>query len=131
MTFLATGIIKVSFTNLQTGKTITENVSGPDKVTVSPDGSAILAAKGRTGNVFTLANAFWAEGRPGRQADGALPGRCRRWPAGHGMDRWPPFRPCGRGQGRTIIQFGRRAGQLWRASVPVARHEHAPKEGER
>ena len=57
MTFLNTGIIKVSFTNLQTRNTITENVSGPVKVTVSPDGSAILAARGHTGNILTPANA--------------------------------------------------------------------------
>ncbi len=57
MTFLHTGFFSVSFTNLQTGKAITENVSGPVKVTVSPDGSAILAAKGHTGNILEPADA--------------------------------------------------------------------------
>jgi DNA-binding beta-propeller fold protein YncE len=57
MIFLNTGIIKVSFTNLQTKNTITENVSGPVKVTVSPDGAMIVAAKGHTGNVLPPADA--------------------------------------------------------------------------
>jgi hypothetical protein len=57
MTFLHTGFFTVSYTNLQTGKSITENVSGPVKVTVSPDGSAIVAAKGRTGNFLSPADA--------------------------------------------------------------------------
>ncbi len=49
MTFLATGTLKLSYTNLRTGKTITENASGPSKTTVSPDGSALVAATGHTG----------------------------------------------------------------------------------
>jgi hypothetical protein len=57
MTFLHTGFFTVSYTNLQTGKSITENASGPVKFTVSPDGSAILAAKGRTGNFLSPADA--------------------------------------------------------------------------
>jgi hypothetical protein len=57
MTFLHTGFLKVSFTNLQTRNTITENLSGPVKVTVSPDGSMIVAAKGHTGNVLPPADA--------------------------------------------------------------------------
>ena len=57
MTFLHTGFFEVSYTNLQTKSTITENASGPVKVTVSPDGSAIVAAKGRTGNFLTPADA--------------------------------------------------------------------------
>ena len=48
MTFLHTGFFSVSYTNLQTGKSITEKASGPVKVTVSPDGSAIVASKGHT-----------------------------------------------------------------------------------
>jgi hypothetical protein len=46
MTFLTTGSLRVSLTNLETGKTITENVSGPDKFTVHPDGSATLQGRG-------------------------------------------------------------------------------------
>jgi hypothetical protein len=57
MTFLHTGFLKVSFTNLQTRNTITENVSGPVKVTVSSDGSMIVAAKGHSGNVLAPADA--------------------------------------------------------------------------
>ena len=49
MTFLSTGVFKISYTNLATGKTITENVSGPAKMTVFPDGSALVAGKGRAG----------------------------------------------------------------------------------
>ena len=57
VTFLHPGFFEVSYTNLQTKSTITENASGPVKVTVSPDGSAIVAAKGRTGNFLTPADA--------------------------------------------------------------------------
>jgi len=38
-TFLFTGAITASFTNLQTGKTITETMNGPGKATIHPDGS--------------------------------------------------------------------------------------------
>jgi hypothetical protein len=48
MILLHTGFLSVSYTNLQTGKTITENVSGPLKITVFPDGSVTSADKGRT-----------------------------------------------------------------------------------
>jgi hypothetical protein len=47
MIFLATGSVVNSFTNLETGKTITENVSGPLKFTVFPDGSSIALERGR------------------------------------------------------------------------------------
>jgi hypothetical protein len=46
MTFLSTGSLRASLTNLDTGKTITENVSGPAKFTVHPDGSATLLGRG-------------------------------------------------------------------------------------
>jgi hypothetical protein len=52
MTTLTTGAATASFTNLQTGKTITENISGPAKITTPGDGSATVAAKGR--NLFVL-----------------------------------------------------------------------------
>jgi hypothetical protein len=45
--FLITGALRVSFTNLQTGKTITENVSGPEHITANPDGSATVVSRGR------------------------------------------------------------------------------------
>ena len=48
MTGLFTGSAKWSFTNLRTGKAITENVSGPGKVTMNSDGSATFADKGHT-----------------------------------------------------------------------------------
>jgi hypothetical protein len=57
MIFLRTGFLSVSYTNLQTGKTITENVSGPAKFTVFADGSARLAVKGRTGVFLAPADA--------------------------------------------------------------------------
>jgi hypothetical protein len=57
MTFLITGSLKGSYTNLSTGKTFTENHSGPAKVTVSPDGSALVAAKGRNPLFLTPADA--------------------------------------------------------------------------
>jgi len=46
--FLATGSLKVSLTNAQTGKTITENASGPSKTTAFPDGSVAFASRGHT-----------------------------------------------------------------------------------
>jgi hypothetical protein len=44
---LFTGSLTASFTNLDTGKTITENISGPYKVTASGD-SAVVAFEGLT-----------------------------------------------------------------------------------
>jgi len=49
MTTLVTGTLTVSYTNLSTGKAITENVSGPGKVVSHPDGSVTVRSKGRTG----------------------------------------------------------------------------------
>ena len=40
MTFLITGFTTVSFTNLNTGKTITEDVTGPGTVSVFADAGA-------------------------------------------------------------------------------------------
>ncbi|HEX9355397.1 MAG TPA: hypothetical protein VF933_16470 [Streptosporangiaceae bacterium] len=53
MTFLATGELKISYTNVATGKTITVNRSGPGKVTVFSDGSEFVAAKGPGGSILT------------------------------------------------------------------------------
>jgi hypothetical protein len=52
MTLLATGTLKISYTNLQTGKTITVNRSGPGKVTVFADGSELVAARGPGGLIL-------------------------------------------------------------------------------
>jgi hypothetical protein len=49
LAFLGTGTLKVAYTNVDTGKTITENVSGPGKLTVFPDGSLVLVAHGNAG----------------------------------------------------------------------------------
>jgi hypothetical protein len=46
MTTLVTGSLKVSFTNVSTGKAVTENATGPGKVTVHPDGSITAAGGG-------------------------------------------------------------------------------------
>lgn len=51
MIILGTGSLKASLTNLSTGKVITENVSGPAKLTIHPDGSATGAAKGHVGPI--------------------------------------------------------------------------------
>jgi len=48
---LLTGSLTASLTNLATGKTITENVSGPGKITTFPDGTATVAAKGHNGPI--------------------------------------------------------------------------------
>jgi hypothetical protein len=50
---LFTGSFIASFTNDATGKTITENISGPYKITASGDGSAVVAFKGLTGFIIT------------------------------------------------------------------------------
>jgi hypothetical protein len=57
MTTLATGSLAMSATNLETGKTITENISGPAKETVFPDGSVMALEKGRNGLALTPADA--------------------------------------------------------------------------
>lgn len=57
MTFLVTGPEFVTYTNLETGKTITENESGPGTVTEFPDGSVTLAAKGPDGTFLAPADA--------------------------------------------------------------------------
>jgi hypothetical protein len=49
MTFLFTGAVTASFTNLQTGKTITENIPGPGKATIYPDGSLTEVHTGLNG----------------------------------------------------------------------------------
>jgi hypothetical protein len=56
-TFIETGKFEVSYTNLQTGKTITENESGPGKLTVFPDGSVTETTEGHTGIFLTPADA--------------------------------------------------------------------------
>ena len=48
MTTLTTGALTATFTNLRTGKAITENVSGPGKITANSHGSAPFADKGHT-----------------------------------------------------------------------------------
>jgi hypothetical protein len=57
MTTLGTGSLFASFTNLETGKTITENISGPAKVIIAPDGSFTVLDKGLNGHVLTPADA--------------------------------------------------------------------------
>jgi hypothetical protein len=54
---LSTGSVSESLTNLETGKTITENVSGPSKTIFFPDGSFTAVEHGR--NELTLPPA-WA-----------------------------------------------------------------------
>jgi hypothetical protein len=56
MTFLFTGAVTVSYTNLQTGKTITVPENGPGKATIGSDGSITEVHTGRNGP-FILAPA--------------------------------------------------------------------------
>ena len=49
MLFLFTGAVTVSYTNLQTGKTITVPESGPGKATIHSDGSITEVHTGRNG----------------------------------------------------------------------------------
>jgi hypothetical protein len=58
MIILYTGAVVTSFTNLETGKTITENVSGPSKTIVFPDGSFTALEHGR--NELNLGPAYAA-----------------------------------------------------------------------
>jgi len=48
-TFLFTGAVTVSYTNLQTGKTITVPENGPGEATIHPDGSITEVHTGRNG----------------------------------------------------------------------------------
>jgi hypothetical protein len=57
VTTLITGASTVSNTNLSTGKTITVNLSGPEKVTTFADGSVTLRAKGRSAYALSPADA--------------------------------------------------------------------------
>ena len=58
MTFLFTGAVTASFTNLQTGKTITETMNGPGEATIGSDGSITEVHTGLNGLFFlTPANA--------------------------------------------------------------------------
>jgi hypothetical protein len=57
MTTLVTGSLKSTFTNMSNGKAVTENVSGPGKVTTHPDGSVTVTAKGHTGTFLAPADA--------------------------------------------------------------------------
>jgi len=57
MTTLVTGALTATFTNLRTGKAITENLSGPGKVTVAPDGPVTVTEKGHNGLFFLPADA--------------------------------------------------------------------------
>ena len=56
-TFLVTGPLTASFTNLETGKTVIENGSGPAKIIVNPDGSVIELRKGPNFAILTPAEA--------------------------------------------------------------------------
>jgi hypothetical protein len=58
MILLATGSVTESLKNLETGKTITENVSGPSKTIFFPDGSFTSLEHGR--NELTLTPALAA-----------------------------------------------------------------------
>jgi len=57
ITTLTTGALTATFTNLRTGTAITENLSGPGKVTTAPDGSATVNEKGHNGLFFLPADA--------------------------------------------------------------------------
>ena len=57
MTQLLTGKFSQSYTNLSTGKAITENASASAKQTTNADGSGTLVARGRTPAFFTPAEA--------------------------------------------------------------------------
>jgi hypothetical protein len=51
--FLITGSFAHSYTNLTTGKTITENASASARLTTNADGSGMVATRGRTPVIFS------------------------------------------------------------------------------
>jgi hypothetical protein len=55
--FLQTGFATTSDTNLATGKTVTENISGPGTLTIFPDGSLTEATQGVTVTFLAPADA--------------------------------------------------------------------------
>ena len=57
MIFLQTGFATTSDTNLATGKTVTENSSGPGTLTIFPDGSLTEATQGVTVTFLAPADA--------------------------------------------------------------------------
>jgi len=57
MIFLSTGLLQTSYTNLQTGKTITKNLSSAGETTVQPDGSLTFRLNGVSGAFFAPADA--------------------------------------------------------------------------
>ena len=57
MTTVITGSLTATFTNLSTGKAITEDLSGPGKVTVARDGSVTVTEKGHNGLFLLPADA--------------------------------------------------------------------------
>ena len=57
MTELLTGKFRQSYTNLSTGKAITENASASAKLTTNADGSGTLVTRGRSPSFFTPAEA--------------------------------------------------------------------------
>ena len=57
MIFLFTGAITVSYTNLQTGKAITDKMSGPGKATIGADGSITEVHTGRSAFILSPADA--------------------------------------------------------------------------
>jgi len=56
-TFLFTGAVTASYTNLQTGKTITVPENGPRKATIGADGSITEVHTGRSGFILSPADA--------------------------------------------------------------------------
>jgi hypothetical protein len=64
MTFLFTGAVTVSYTNLQTGKTITVPENGPGKFFGHPDGSLPRCIRGGTGPSFCRQPARRGSGCP-------------------------------------------------------------------
>ena len=71
MTELLTGKFTQSYTNLSTGKAITENASASGKLTTNADGSGTLVSRGLTPSFFTPAEA----GRFGLPTVSILAGR--------------------------------------------------------
>jgi hypothetical protein len=65
MTFLFTGAITNSFTNLQTGKTITEKMNGPGKATINSDGSITEVHTGLNGPFMLVPDDQKRFGLPG------------------------------------------------------------------
>jgi hypothetical protein len=96
MTFLFTGAVTASFTNLQTGKTITEKMNGPGQATIGSDGSITRGAYGAERALLSHASQREAVRAAHRERDRGQAGVLGRGERGHHLAFPQRSRPGGR-----------------------------------